>query len=86
MKKICYLLLILPMLLITSVLFASEPVPVLPDGFSLVKLFEWLNYNWVSLALILSEVAALLSPKWSGIIKSLINILGSIFTKKKALK
>lgn len=45
--------------------------------------YSWFSDNWVPVSLIISEVAALFGGKWSGIIKTAVNIGNLIFKKKK---
>jgi len=46
---------------------------------------SWLNENWLILALIVSEVAALLPTKAKGIIDAILKVGGAIF-KKSSIK
>jgi len=43
---------------------------------------DWLQANWEVLALVLSEAAAILSKKYSGIVQALIVLLGRLIKKK----
>jgi hypothetical protein len=43
----------------------------------------WLAGNWEKVALVISEVAALVSVKYSGFIKSAVSIFSSFFSSKK---
>lgn len=43
---------------------------------------DWLVDNWASVALIVSETAALVSLKYSGIIKSVLAFLTTVIKKK----
>jgi hypothetical protein len=62
-----------------SVLCAQGSDVTIPaDGVTL----PWLQENWEVIALILSEVAAILSKKYSGIIQSLIVLLTRLIKKK----
>lgn len=45
---------------------------------------SWLNENWLILALIVSEVAALLPTKAKGIIDAILKIGGAIFKKSSS--
>lgn len=56
------------------------------------NLLTWLVNNWPVIALALSELAALFSAKWRGIIQTVLKIVGLIFSaldnarKRKANK
>lgn len=45
--------------------------------------WQWLISNWAIVALVLSELAALLPTKVSGIIHLLVTIMGKIINKSK---
>jgi hypothetical protein len=83
MKKIVVLIVIilisLPFVGICEVNQAASTV----EGFSLTKIFDYLVTNWVSISLIISEIAALLSAKYSGILKTILSVLDLILRKKK---
>jgi len=49
----------------------------------LQPIIAWIGENWVLVALVLSETAALLPTKYSGIIQGTIRFLGKLFEKKK---
>jgi len=44
---------------------------------------DWISTNWLVIALVASEAAALLPTKFNGIIQGALRILGKIFEKKK---
>lgn len=82
MKKILFLLSFIFVTALLSDSYAAVNDEVASAGFSFTMLYTWIADHWASLALIISEIAALLSGKWSGILKSVVNILGTVFTKK----
>jgi hypothetical protein len=52
------------------------------DAFQIVT--SWMSENWLLLALIVSEIAALLPTKAKGIIDAIIKIGGAIFKKSSS--
>jgi len=46
------------------------------------SVFDWLVENWPSVALIVSETAALISAKYSGIVKSVLALFTKVLKKK----
>lgn len=56
--------------------FIGEPVP----GQS--RILGWIVDNWFQIALIISEIAALLPGKYTGILKSLLNLIGEVLKKR----
>jgi hypothetical protein len=65
-------------------LLCSFQDPALTPGNVAEKsgVFPWIVNNWQTLALIVSEVSALISVKYSGIIKSVLTFLGTCIKKK----
>lgn len=62
---------------------ASELLPGPFIKLEISMFYSWFSDNWVPVSLIISEVAALFGGKWSGIIKTAVNIGNLIFKKKK---
>jgi hypothetical protein len=83
MKKIFQIILtavVTALLLLASIFtFAANPSQ---DSSSIAGFLDWLGRHWELVVLILSEVAALLPTKWSGIIDLIIKILQAVFSKK----
>jgi len=52
---------------------------------SFQSLFTWLSENWIVVALVCSEIAALLPNRYNGILQGFIKF-GSIFFEKKSSK
>jgi hypothetical protein len=50
---------------------------------ALMNAGNWLAANWVPVALIVSEIAALLPTKANGIIQGVLKVLAETFKKKK---
>lgn len=48
---------------------------------TLKSIWEWSGQNWVIIALVISEVAALLPAKAKGIIHFIVKVGGAIFKK-----
>ena len=83
MKKLFFLFAIILISLPFVGICEPNQAAVSVEGFSLSKIFDYLVNNWVSISLIISEVAALLSVKYSGILKTIISIGDLVFRKKK---
>ena len=83
MKKLFFLIAIILISLPFAGICEPNQVTTAIESFSLSKIFDYLVTNWVSISLIISEVAALLSVKYSGILKSIISIGDLLFRKKK---
>lgn len=81
MKKLIVILTCLFMLLIVTVQ-ASDAIDEAAASVNLPSLIPWLEANWSSVALIVSEVAALISVKYTGIVKTVLSVIGQLIQKK----
>lgn len=63
-------------------IFASEKVLFINDSFSLLSIYDWCVAHWAVIALVVSEIAALLPGKISGILSSVLHIGDKLFKKK----
>jgi hypothetical protein len=86
MKKfVTFLIAVLVMLFAFSVVGLCADYSLLPQPFCKIEItmfYSWFADNWISVSLILSESAALVSGKWGGILKSVVNV-GNFFFKAK---
>ncbi len=44
---------------------------------------NWVSLNWATIALIISEIAAFLPPKFNGIVQTAVSLVSAILKKKK---
>lgn len=65
------------------ILFSAFSVQaVRTEMISLDSVWVWMQSNWASVGLVLSEIAALLPGKYSGILRTVVLIAGKVFNKK----
>ncbi len=81
MKKHFLILLCLGLFLIGSVQ-AADAIANAAASVNLESVMTWMQTNWASVALIVSEVAALISVKYTGIVKTILSIVGQLIQKK----
>lgn len=81
MKKHFLILICLGLLLIGSVQ-AADAIDNAAASVNTESVLVWMQANWSSVALIVSEVAALISVKYSGIVKTILSIVGQLIQKK----
>lgn len=82
MKKFFLLLIVSLMCAVAAV--AETPGNVAATSLNLPAVTDWLVSNWTSVALIVSEIAALISKKYSGIIKTVLVYIGTALQKKQS--
>ena len=77
---------LLQLILLTGLIFLLFSLPSSAQVIQTVEekqpVYKWLIENWASVALIISETAALMSQKYSGIIKSILTFLTTCIKKK----
>ena len=66
-----------------AIIAVSRQVQLPVCSVSLASLYAWCVEHWASVALIVSELAALFSSKYSGILQSVLQIGNTLFSKKK---
>lgn len=81
MKKLIVILTCLFTLLMVTVQ-ASDAIDNATASVNLPSVVSWLEAHWASVALIVSEVAALISVKYTGIVKTVLSVIGQLITKK----
>lgn len=83
MKKLIFFIAIIFISIPFMVISGPSETAATVEGFSISQIFDYLVTNWISISLIISELAALLSVKYSGILKTIVTIGDLIFKKKK---
>lgn len=70
------------MILLVVTVSAADTIDTASASVNLSDILPWLEANWASVALIVSEVAALISVKYTGIVKTVLSVIGQLITKK----
>ena len=81
MKKHFLILICLGLLLVVTVQ-AADAIDNATASVNIDSVLNWMQANWASVALIVSEVSALISVKYSGIVKTILSIVGQLIQKK----
>lgn len=81
MKKHFLILLCLVLLLFGTVQ-AADAIDNAAASVNIESVLVWMQANWASVALIVSEIAALVSVKYTGIVKTILSIVGQLIQKK----
>ena len=81
MKK-HFLILLCLMLTLIGMVEAADAIDNAAASVNIASVVDWMQANWTSIALIVSEIAALISVKYTGIVKTILSIVGQLIQKK----
>lgn len=81
MKTFVLILVCLGLLLVGTVQ-AADAIDNAAASVNIESVLNWMQTNWASVALIVSEIAALISVKYTGIVKTILSIVGQLIQKK----
>lgn len=70
------------MLTLIGMVQAADAIDNATASVNITSVMNWMQANWASVALIVSEIAALVSVKYTGIVKTILSIVGQLIQKK----